>query len=398
LEVIFMGKKLVDEVPDTLMRLVENLEVWNDFRWGLFGLSRSAPTRYPDMFDDYVKKLSASRKLGKLDTRDLPIICRCDTTSVEEIKVKDCVISQLNSRVYKLETIIKVLGRKRKGVLLVRDDIMISENGLDYDDDLVKDYLIQEEFRVKQEEEERCRLEELKMKEALFLSSLKEEVRIIGKFLGQRLPTGKEVNGLVHWGDTFVNAEKDRPLNALNDQDMTQFLKDVTPWFEDLSRYNKAPNRVHLTDAFDIFLGRQGPLRARFPWYKDVSVDRRFWETLHVELWVNYMWHVRPQDADWAMVGGYCMHLLLQDTIPLWYLDGSRYKVVSRDVDQVFMPINEMDQHWCLAQFDIRTGVVTFYGSGITYDPEWREWLAHGLSLHVFNPIQTALAYRERMA
>ena len=34
LEVIFIKKKLVDEVPDTLMRLVENLEVWNDFRWG----------------------------------------------------------------------------------------------------------------------------------------------------------------------------------------------------------------------------------------------------------------------------------------------------------------------------------------------------------------------------
>ncbi|GKF69242.1 hypothetical protein Tco_0202299, partial [Tanacetum coccineum] len=71
-----------------------------------------------------------------------------------------------------------------------------------------------------------------------------------------------------YWGDTFVNDEKDRPLNALNDQDMTQFLKD------DLSRYNKDPDRVHLTDAFDIFLGHQGPLRARFPWCKDVSVDR----------------------------------------------------------------------------------------------------------------------------
>ncbi|GJT21510.1 hypothetical protein Tco_0891447 [Tanacetum coccineum] len=67
-------------------------------------------------------------------------------------------------------------------------------------------------------------------------------------------------------------AEKDRPLNTLNDQDMNLFLKDV-------------------------------------------SVGRRFWESLvcldptkkgwimdeHVELWVNYMWHFRPYDADWAM-------------------------------------------------------------------------------------------------
>ncbi|GJZ08071.1 phospholipase-like protein, partial [Tanacetum coccineum] len=336
---------------------------------------RSAPTRYPDLFDDYLKKFSASRKRGKLDTRDLPIIRRCDTTSVEEIRVKDCVISQLNSRVYKLETIIKVLGRERKGVLL--------------------DYLIQEEFRVKQEEEERCRLEELKMQEALFLSSLKEEFRVREekKLLKYEEDKKKKRHGLMnsdhwkvsrskitngkrsqrsgafsayYWGDTFVNAEKDRPLNALNDQDMTQFLKDVTPWVE-------------------VFR----PLRARFPWCKDVSVDRRFWETLvcldprkkgwiideHVELWVNYMWHVRPQDADWAMVGGYFVQLLLQDTIPLWYVDGSRYKVAWNDVDQVFMPINETDQHWCLAQFDIRTGVITFYDSGITYDPEWPESL-----------------------
>nr|GEZ52028.1 F-box domain-containing protein [Tanacetum cinerariifolium] len=137
-----------------------------------------------------------------------------------------------------------------------------------------------------------------------------------------------------YWGDTFVNAEKDRPLNALNDQDLTQFLKDVTPWVGDLSRYNKAPDRVHLTDASDIFLGHQRPLRARFPWCKVVTVDRRFWKTLvcldprkkeHVELWVNYMWHVRPQDADWAMVGGYFVQLLHQDTIPLWYVDDSRF-------------------------------------------------------------------------
>ncbi|GJZ27454.1 phospholipase-like protein, partial [Tanacetum coccineum] len=426
LEVIFMGKKLVDEVPDTLMRLVENLEVWNDFRWGeyiwrhlydqilnlvnknkwehlqglnksrnyvptyyfrvclvfqgshnwwnrdpeiiprgvawsrkqlfkrsnyslLFGkdstmnfdltstksehqsdwykffheyytayVPRSAPTRYPDLFDDYLKKLSASRKRGKLDTRYLPIIRRCDTTSVEEIRVKDCVISQLNSRVYKLETIIKVLGRERKGdKSFVADffltisskyldalneefhelyqtsfiDNRLAENGLDYDDDLLKDYLIQEEFRVKQEEKESCRLEEFKMKETLFLSSLKEEVRVREekKLLKYKEDKKKKRHDLMnsdhwkvsrskitnekrsqrsgafsayYWGDTFVNVEKDRSLNALNDQDMTQFLKDVTHWVE------------------------------------------------------------------------------------------------------VFMPINETDQHWCLAQFDIRTGVVTFYDSG----------------------------------
>ncbi|GJX66038.1 phospholipase-like protein [Tanacetum coccineum] len=157
---------------------------------------------------------------------------------------------------------------------------------------------------------------------------------------------------------------------------------------KDLSRYNRATDRVHLTDVFDIFLGRQGPLRYRFPWCKDVSVDRRFLESLVcldptkkgwimdelVELWVNYMWHVRPHDADWAMVGGYFVQLLLQDSIPSWYADGTMYKVSWCDVKEVFMPINETDQHWFLAHLHIRTGLVTFYDKGVTYDPEWCEW------------------------
>nr|GEW74803.1 phospholipase-like protein [Tanacetum cinerariifolium] len=252
LEVIFMGKKLVDEVPDTLIRLVENLKVWNDIRWveyiwrhlydhilnlvnknkweHLPGLSksrnyvptytlsgfvwsfkdstvnldltptksehqcdwykffreyytayvpRSAPTRYPDMFDDYLKKLSASRKRGKLDTRDLPIIRRCDTTSVEEIKVKDCVISQLNSRVYKLVTIIK-----DKSCMAVF-------------------------FNISSE----------------YLDALDEEFHEL-------------------YQTSFID---NRPAENGLDYD---------------DNLVKAPDRVHLTDVFDIFLGRQGLLRA----------------------------------------------------------------------------------------------------------------------------------------
>ncbi|GKA99953.1 hypothetical protein Tco_0827947 [Tanacetum coccineum] len=293
-----MGKKLVDEVPDTLMRLVENLEglsksknyvptytlsgfVWSfkiwiletfegshnwwnrdpkiiprGVKWSrkqlfkrsdyslLFGkdstvnldltptksehqsdwnkffreyytayVPRSAPTRYPYMFDDYLKKLSASRKRGKLDTRDLPIIRRCDTTSVEEIKDKDCVISQQNSREYKLETIIKdlflVVNAEEYFCLEYLDalneefhelyqtsfiDNRPTENGLDYDDDLV----------VKQEDEERCRLEELKMQEALFLSRLRP--------LRARFPWSKIVSVIEGFGKLvcFSTLRKER--------------------------------------------------------------------------------------------------------------------------------------------------------------------------------------------
>nr|GEX89180.1 phospholipase-like protein [Tanacetum cinerariifolium] len=75
------------------------------------------------------------------------------------------------------------------------------------------------------------------------------------------------------------------------------------------------------------------------------------------------------------MVGAYFIQLLLQDSIPSSYANGSLYKVSLCDVEEVFMPINETDQHWCLAHLHIRTGLVTFYNSGLTYDPKWREWM-----------------------
>ncbi|GKD07717.1 phospholipase-like protein, partial [Tanacetum coccineum] len=285
LEVIFIGKKLVDEVPDTLMRLVENLVVWNDFRWGeyiwrhlydqimnvvnknkwehLKGLSKSqnyVPTYTLSGFVwsfkvnlDLTPTILEQRTICSLHQQgwkmyqDLPIIRRCYTTSVEEIRLKDGVITKLNSWVFKLEAIIKVLGRERRRSLL------------------------------KQEEEERFRLEEHKMIKICFLKLCKRRFRGVRKRKDAQLIIGET---------TFAMAEKDRPLNTLNDQDMNLFLKDVTPWVE------------------------------------------------HVELWVNYMWHFRPHDAYWAMVGACFVQLLLQDSIPSWYADGSLYKVSWCDVEE----------------------------------------------------------------
>ncbi|GJV23420.1 hypothetical protein Tco_1376115 [Tanacetum coccineum] len=221
-----------------------------------------------------------------------------------------------------------------------------------------------------------CRLEEHKRMEALFLKTLQEEISN-----GKRTQRSSAFLAY-YWGNTFDMAEKDRPLNSLNDQDMNLFLKDVTPWVEDLSRYNRATDKVHLTYAFDIFLGRQGPLRCRFPWCKDVSVDRRFWEILvcldptnkgwimdkHVELWVNYMWHFRPRDADWAMVGVYFVQLLLQDSILSWYADGTLYKVSWCDVEEVL----EVNGH-AVTSYRMIVSVPTPYSSrllGLNIDEE----------------------------
>ncbi|GJR15890.1 hypothetical protein Tco_0798542 [Tanacetum coccineum] len=49
-------------------------------------------------------------------------------------------------------------------------------------------------------------------------------------------------------------AEKKRPCYGLKGPDMTEMIKDVRPWVEDLPRRYSDMNMVHLTDAFDRFL------------------------------------------------------------------------------------------------------------------------------------------------
>ncbi|GJV60702.1 hypothetical protein Tco_1466802 [Tanacetum coccineum] len=244
-------------------------------------IPRSPPTTYTDLFDDYMKKLSSSRKRGKIDTRDLPIIRRCDTTSVEEIRLKDGVIAKLNSRVFKLEAIIKVLGRERKGdkscvaeffhnfssgcweelneefkelcqtKFCVNRPAMID---LDSDEDLVK------EVQRRDEKEKMLKYEEEKKKRRHKLMNTDHWKLFVSKISNGKRTQRSSAFSAYYWGNTFAMAEKDRPLNTLNDQDMNLFLKDV-------------------------------------------SVGRRFWESLvcldptkkgwimdeHVELWVNYM-------------------------------------------------------------------------------------------------------------
>ncbi|GJU74652.1 phospholipase-like protein [Tanacetum coccineum] len=47
---------------------------------------------------------------------------------------------------------------------------------------------------------------------------------------------------------------------------------------------------------------------------------------------------------------------------------------VESEVDKVFIPLNEPGEQWFLAKFDIRSGLVTIYDSGDTYAIECREW------------------------
>ncbi|GJV26764.1 phospholipase-like protein [Tanacetum coccineum] len=179
----------------------------------------------------------------------------------------------------------------------------------------------------------------------------------------------------------------------------------------------------------------------------------------HIDLWVMYMWHTREFDMDWAVVSCYFLALLLQGSLPKFYANNDLYPVAWSDVERVFIPINESQRHWSLAMFHICSGIVTFYDSEITHDEEFHTWylnmreclaakipvilretgvfekknidpakynisfrhadhvpkqggvfgdcgvflcmflyrLAHGVPLAVDDPVQAALAYREKM-
>ncbi|PWA64685.1 phospholipase-like protein [Artemisia annua] len=159
--------------------------------------------------------------------------------------------------------------------------------------------------------------------------------------------------------------------------DMIQKCKDLKPWQEDLKRPSKRIDKVFVDRQLEAFITNNGQPRCKFPWCNDIVVDHHFWDCFvgmdetregwlrdeHIELWVLYLWHVRPSFADWSIVSSYFLTLLLQESLPLFYANKQVYKLSWVDVDRVFIPINEPKKHWSVAQFHIQSGNVIFYDS-----------------------------------
>ncbi|GKD62536.1 phospholipase-like protein [Tanacetum coccineum] len=84
----------------------------------------------------------------------------------------------------------------------------------------------------------------------------------------------------------------------------------------DTSRVLQSMDIVWLSDDIERYLRQSGQIKCKFPWNDDYIVDRNFWLKLvcldparkgwlteeHIDLWVDYMWHVRPENSNWAMV------------------------------------------------------------------------------------------------
>ncbi|GJW20153.1 phospholipase-like protein [Tanacetum coccineum] len=66
---------------------------------------------------------------------------------------------------------------------------------------------------------------------------------------------------------------------------------------------------------------------------------------------------------DWAIVSPYFSTSILSGIMPDYFSNGHMYPLPWIAVEKVYFPVNEPKKHWCLAELEIRNGVVTFYDS-----------------------------------
>ncbi|GJS02747.1 phospholipase-like protein [Tanacetum coccineum] len=435
------------------------------------------PTQTPDIFDAYLLKVVSGRqrkKYSRIMTTSIPTVPRSKISML-----KDHVITDLKSCIFKLEAIIQVLVCKTKGVVI--DKLEFSEDfpnlipqfcdelnkeflnlfdspsissgtccsDLDIDEDVDEEYLLQEQFRMKLEEEEMLLFkeeqilgEESKLRLEEEAKMMREEENHMKQAMARVVPKKRShCTGVTSssW-QKVSNKFKDKSLGrCVINQDMTEFLKSVKPWSEDLSRCNTSIDNVWLTEDLDLYLGKPGMLRCRFPWCNDQMVDRKFWESLvcldptrtgwllddHIDLWVEYMWHVRPKSANWAMLIVVFKlitkhwNIVPHTQVPRHTIRLKRssqacigtmiYWVASERVEKlpkVLELCNVFDKK-CIdpntyrIKFTIADNVPKqggVFGDCGVWVCIFLYRLAHGISLDVEDPIQTALAYQERMA
>nr|GEY23278.1 phospholipase-like protein [Tanacetum cinerariifolium] len=235
----------------------------------------------------------------------------------------------------------------------------------DPDEDIIQDYLREEELRMCLEGEEKMRCEHQKLFVEENMIRLDESKRL-------RL---EEENML-----QLEQQKKNKRNEFMNSNCYKSLLSKLAPATriqlcsssekiqpKDTSRVLQSMDTVWLIDDIKCFLGQSGQVKCKFPWNDDYIVDRNFWLKLVC---------LDPTRKGWLT-----KELLLQNGMPLFYANGERYTTTWSEVDQ----------------FHIMSGEVTCYDIGHTYDYDYRDWLTHGLSLDVDDPVDVALAYRENM-
>ncbi|GJX44425.1 phospholipase-like protein [Tanacetum coccineum] len=229
----------------------------------------------------------------------------------------------------------------------------------DSDEDISQDYLREKELRLCLEDEEmlRCKHEKLIVEENRFRLyeawRLRLEEENMLQLEEQKKNKRKEFMNSSHGKNSLAKLAP-----AMRNQLCSSSEKINS---KDISRVLHCMDTVWLSDDIERFLGQPGQVKCKFPWNDDYTIDRNFWLKLVC---------LDPTRKGWLTE-----ELLLQKGLPLFYANGERYTTPWSEVDQVFIPINKMGEHWWLAKFYILSRDVTFYDTGYTYDYDYHDWI-----------------------
>ncbi|GJT99744.1 phospholipase-like protein [Tanacetum coccineum] len=372
LEVIFMGRLFTCPVDDSLFGLVENLEAWNVFPWG-----EHVWTQLYDSIKNVVVKHSDTHYLGfKKDRNYVPTYTLTGFVFAFQIWILESFERSNRWWINAPQVIPRAIGWSKKSIFKRSDCCYL----------FAKDSKTNTDIRPTRAEYQSSWWIESNLKKSLkrHASSFRESSSACTR--DNRLKTRRltdrvirELNVRVFKLETIIQVlalERNDKLGRLQfNEDLSRlrgdFVESLNILFQDLVDPHDSVKDIANEYLVDEELNAVRKKR------KDSSNRKREFHQgerfEHIDLWVDYMWHGRRENANWAMVSCYFVQLLMQNNMPLFYANGDKYGIPWSDVDQVFIPINETDQHWCLAHLDILSGLVTFYDSGDTYDYEWRD-------------------------
>nr|GEY27509.1 hypothetical protein [Tanacetum cinerariifolium] len=224
------------------------------------------------------------------------------TSTIDFLKVvKDSITKELNSRIFKLEAIIQAFLKLFESSIIDSVGTLLDA---DTQEEFDEDYLVEEEFIRRLKEEERLLLEEERLNEEEIRVRLEEQ-----KWL--RLEEDRALEVKKKWEEDY----RKRSYAFMNSDHMKQAMACCIPskrshsvairidsWFKGCSKFDKKKESFGLIDRDMTEF-----LKNVKPWVEEslVCLDppRQGWLfDEHIDLWVDYMWHVRPNDANWAMV------------------------------------------------------------------------------------------------
>ncbi|GJZ87690.1 ADP-ribosylation factor 1 [Tanacetum coccineum] len=318
LEVIFMGRLLTCPVDDTLFRLVESLEDWNCFPWG-----EHIWTHLYDQIQNVIEKHSDEHYFGMKKDPKFGSLSHLKDAIVGGVKIQMLYQEQL-------------VGRKS---LSLTDLIVVT--------------FLRSQLFFRQHVPKAPVAQHHSMYETYLAKLEKSRKRVHSSF---RTSSGV-LTTLISTPKKWIRDQVISQLNlrVFKLETIIQVLaRERKNEYGDLSRSFHSLDTVWLTPDIQRFISREGKIKCKFPWSDDYTIGQNFWLTLVC---------LDPTRKGWLSEE----HI---DFTPLFYANGDKYATLWSDVDQVFFPINETAQHWCLAHFDILSGLVTFYGSGDTYDYE----------------------------